>query len=230
VACSHLCGQSECDTGKMSGYNQLHSRREEAYESLESLRSVDETTEKQQYGKKSTAYRRWVVLGALACATVFLVATNANTFIATKPMSLDSVASLSMTAYNEYGNTKTGKLPYPFLVSALLAEPYKTATFEIENTMTGCEYTWSITKVSTSQVVDFGVTDTSNFTSSELKATGEYSLSVSEGVCDYSRTLYTTVCRAWVDDSHDILSKIKHGMLVSGMGKVCSKRAVFIDG
>jgi hypothetical protein len=100
-----------------------------------------------------------------------------------------------MSASNEYGDTKSTKFPYPFLENALLAEPYKTTTFSIANTVSGCEYSWSITDAATSDVIDSGVTDSSSFSSSLLTETGQYSLSVSEGGCgdSYSRTLDTTV-------------------------------------
>jgi hypothetical protein len=145
----------------------------------------------------STFYR-WMFVGV--AATAFLVLTSSTVSVVTqstaRTATFSSVEPLSLSASNEYGDTKAGKFAYPFLDNALLAEPYKTATFDVENAMSGCEYTWSITQLATGDVIDSGISESSSFSSSAFKSVGEYTLSIAENNCDddsYARTSDTTV-------------------------------------
>jgi hypothetical protein len=68
-----------------------------------------------------------------------------------------------MTATNSYGDPKEKMMSYPFLgaycslkcdeagvtelvvtENALLAEPYKTTVFTVNNTVPGCSYKWNV--------------------------------------------------------------------------------------
>jgi hypothetical protein len=79
----------------------------------------------------------------------------------------------------------------------LLASPYKTTTFAITNTQSGCQYAWSITDLA-GEGIDSGISTDGSFATSDLKTVGQYSLSVVESDCDdadYERTVDQTL---WV--------------------------------
>jgi hypothetical protein len=113
------------------------------------------------------------------------------------PSRIGDSDSLTLSASDEYGDTSASKFPYPFLVGALLASPYKTTTFSVTNAGTGCVYKWAVRDLD-GNVVDKGTATTATFSTSELKTVGEYTVSVAESNCvdtDDSRTVNQSV---WV--------------------------------
>jgi hypothetical protein len=107
------------------------------------------------------------------------------------PIRADYVEPMMLSSSNEYGNPKSSMFSYPFLDDAVLAEPYKETTFEIENTFPGCTYTWSIND-STDDVVASGSTTDGVIVTSDLTTVGQYSLNIDESGCDNSEFARTT--------------------------------------
>lgn len=140
--------------------------------------------------KKSSSWSKLVSVALLMTASVggvFVLTWNSvdetSPTIVKNFGSVAATDALTFSASNEYGDTKSSKFAYPYLDDALLAEPYKTALFTIENAGEGCSYGWSITD-SAGSTLDSGDTTDNSFETSEFKTVGRYTLFVTESDCN----------------------------------------------
>lgn len=156
--------------------------------------------------KTSNQFGKWLSVTGLVIGSilgVFLV--TMNTFPSSSSSSLSASFGSSpvdgtillLSASNEYGDTKGNKFAYPFLESALLAEPYKVAKISIDNGATGCAYSWKISDEQ-GELIEEGTAGSSSFVISNLKKVGKYSLSVTEYDCEDSSLSRSIEQEVWV--------------------------------
>ena len=111
---------------------------------------------------------------------------------------------------NVYGVWQSAEiLPYPFLVNAILLEPYKETKIVIADPIIGCNYEWSLIKVDDDVVSSTG-TSTNGSIDATLYTVGEYLLMASENctnTSDLQRQLRQTV---WVKYVRRELSTLLH--------------------
>ena len=87
------------------------------------------------------------------------------------------------TVWNEYGEFgANGMLSYPFLSGSFLIEPYKLTTINIQGTVEGCTYTYTVTSMGTDDTSSSasGTVDTTGAIQITLTKVGKYMLLVDD--------------------------------------------------
>jgi hypothetical protein len=121
-----------------------------------------------------------VILSILA--TFFIVISNAmksqsSSFVLPADLSIKALTISSVS--NEYGIwDSTAMLPYSFLQSAYLVEPYKETNIVLKNYRTDCSIDWALTD--SSGVASLNGTSLNGTMTVTVKTVGQYSLTAKE--------------------------------------------------
>lgn len=157
-----------------------------AYGAVEPVGSLDNITPlRNNFG---SSFRIVFVLGSLFAATV-LVYINYSTI----PISLDTRSAsgqnenligdvlMVVSSSPEYG-AYNDMLPYPFLDTAILAEPHRSVIFNITNSVNSGYYTWTYEgPIDQSTVSSITLSGTSsNLIKTDSNGVGVYNLNISE--------------------------------------------------
>ena len=120
--------------------------------------------------------------------------------IQTEAQFLDSQNSylLISSVSNDYGVwDSTEMLPYPFLLDALLLEPYRKTAIALATPIKGCTYNWYITDVNNDAISSRGISTNGTIVTT-LYSAGEYLLTVSENCTDISDSGRQLAKTVWV--------------------------------
>ncbi len=114
--------------------------------------------------KKPLVSYSWVICVSLVLGLAIFSTKMNSLSRASTNFETTSEVSLTMTAFNEYGNVKSKMFPYPFLEDSLLIEPFKNTTISVGTSRQGCSYDWSIVASAPPSVSVSGISTDVNFT------------------------------------------------------------------